>query len=66
MTNHFTTKFSISSKVHQSQVNCGGLYTSLQAKNKFLALELGLQPANSQKYYGDLQRPVVTTVRVQV
>lgn len=66
MSSNFTMKYSLSSKIHQFQVNCSGLYTSLQAKNKFLALESGLQPANSQKYYGDLKGPVVTTVRIKV
>lgn len=42
------------------------MYTSLQAKNNSHGLESGLQPANSQKYYGDLKGPVVTTVRIQV
>lgn len=66
MSSPFTIKYSISSKVHQSQVNCGGLRTSLQAKNKILALELGLQPANSQRYYGDLKGPAEITVRIKV
>lgn len=55
MSSHFTMKYSISSEFHQSQANYGGLYTSLQARNKFLALESGFQPAHSQKYYGNLK-----------